>query len=107
MTISMTHTVCAHCLQLLPDRQSDYKHMWLVEHIIVLFSYLVILLLLTNYMTHTVPAVITSRQSDYEHMWLVERVMFKVEEMTKLMRIFLKVRSQKTNYLNEITLIDC
>ena len=41
-------------------------------------------------MTHTVPAVITSRQSDYEHMWLVERVMFKVEEMTKLMRIFFK-----------------
>ena len=58
-------------------------------------------------MTHTVPAVITSRQSDYEHMWLVERVMFKVEEMTKLMRIFLKVRSQKTNYLNEIMLIVC
>lgn len=70
-------------------------------------------------MTHTVPAVITSRQSDYEHMWLVERVMFKVEEMTKLMRIFfksphdkinedfLKVLSQKTNYLNEIMLIVC
>ena len=46
-------------------------------------------------MTHTVPAVITSRQSDYEHMWLVERVMFKVEEMTKLMRIFLKVHLTK------------
>ena len=73
-------------------------------------------------MTHTVLAVITSRQSDYEHMWLVERVMFKVEEMTKLMRIFFKSphdeinedffkspqhNSQKTNYLNEITLIVC
>ena len=48
-------------------------------------------------MTHTVPAVITSRQSDYEHMWLVERVMFKVEEMTKLMRIFFKSPHDRIN----------
>ena len=48
-------------------------------------------------MTHTVPAVITGRQSDYEHMWLVKRVMFKVEEMTKLMRIFLKSPHDKIN----------